>query len=245
MYDDPISARYIYLHPDSQNLIQEDNSHITSIFYFYFLDQPKNLNHQDEYSSHEKIVRAHKRWSLFHFLSLFLFEFRYRSAKYLAYENCVPNFLSGRIYSKLFLFAFYHPTTFIFHGSFHYSHRDGIFFLVLFHDHDSSFNRIHTLFLFKKDRFDGLVSWVSFLFNSHGGFTSTPTIWWILSFKDLIIQRSSRSFSWYNSSYKPSLKWCKLSWLYLFLIRYSFNLSMISQSSFSLRCIFAPTVQVI
>ena len=54
MYDDPISVRYIYLHPESQNLIQEDNSHITSIFYFHFLDQPENLNHQDEYSSYEK-----------------------------------------------------------------------------------------------------------------------------------------------------------------------------------------------
>ena len=61
-----------------------------------------------------KMVRAHKRRSLIYFLSLFLFDSQYRSVKYLAYDNYVPNFLSGRIYSKPFLFAFYHPTTFIF-----------------------------------------------------------------------------------------------------------------------------------
>ena len=85
------------------------------------------------------MVRAHKRRSLIYFLSLFLFDSQYRSAKYLAYDNYVPNFLSGRIYSKLFLFAFYHPTSFIFRGSFHYFLRDGIFFLILFHDYDRGF----------------------------------------------------------------------------------------------------------
>ena len=61
-----------------------------------------------------KMVRAHKRQRLIYFLSLFLFDSQYRSAKYLAYDNYVSNFLYSRIYSKPFMFAFYHPVTFIF-----------------------------------------------------------------------------------------------------------------------------------
>ena len=63
MYDKALSTQYIYLHPESQNLLQEDNSHVTSIFSFYFLDKPENLKYQDEYYylSHGKIVLVHKR----------------------------------------------------------------------------------------------------------------------------------------------------------------------------------------
>ena len=34
MYDDPISAKYFYLHPESQNLLQEDNHYITDTLWF-------------------------------------------------------------------------------------------------------------------------------------------------------------------------------------------------------------------
>ena len=148
MYDDSISDRFIYLHPKSLNLILKDNSHITSIFYFYFLEQPENLNHQDEYSSYERWFRLIRDEVYY---TSFLFFFLILDTDWLniwEYDKYVPIILSYCICSKLFMVAFYHQTTFIFCGSSHYSHREEIFFLVLFHDHDNSFNCIYTLVFF-------------------------------------------------------------------------------------------------
>lgn len=139
IYDDSLCAKYIYIHPESQNLLREDNSHATSIFYFYFLDQPENLKHQDEYSNHEKMVWTHKRWILFNFLSLFFLILDTYQLN--MYDKYILIVFSCRIYIKPFLFVFLSPIHFYFQGSYNYifHHRDIIFFLVFFHDHDSSF----------------------------------------------------------------------------------------------------------
>ena len=121
MYDDPISAKYAYLHPESQNFLQKNNSHVTSIFSFLFFGPTRKSDIKMSITFKPwKMVRAHKRWSWFHFLSLFILILNTDQLNIWEYDKYVPKILSCRICSKPFLFTFYHPITFIFRGSSNY-----------------------------------------------------------------------------------------------------------------------------
>lgn len=121
--------------------------------------------------------------SLFHFFFLIFWRT----------TNDILNVLSCRICTKHFLFVFYYPTTFTF-----------VEFLVIYFiigtESSSSFSCTTTIAvsatstpLSFPSRTDMMVYYDEFILQLQEGFTSTPTIWRILSSKDLITQRSSGS----------------------------------------------------